>query len=125
MNIKAVFRIAKHYCWEDKEHTKMFFSVVEEGLLRLHYLQYVPFLKLFSHLVNIEDSLQTFRIVYGLVDTVLKNIEEHLRNKPGAIEVCAKCLVKIANKNDKFKKKLFDYKSKINSVMEDSGYRIL
>jgi hypothetical protein len=121
MNRKAVFRIARHYCWEDKQHTTMFFSIVEEGLLRLHYLQYISFLKLFSHLVNIEDSLQTFRIEYGLVNIILKTIEEHLHNKPGAIEMCAKCLVKIANKNDKFKKKLFDCKSKINSVMEDSG----
>jgi ubiquitin C-terminal hydrolase len=124
MNRKAVFRIAKHYCWEDKQHTKMFFSIIEEGLLRLHYLQYLPFLKLFSNLVRIEDSLQTFRIEYGIEKIILKNIEEHMRNMPSSIETCAKYLVKIANKDDKFKKKLYDYKANINSLLDDFGFRI-
>jgi hypothetical protein len=124
MNRKAIFKIAVHYCWEDKRYTKFFFSLVEEGLLRLSHFQYTPFLKLFSKLTSIEDSLQTFRLEYGLVNVILENIEEYLYDKPAAIQVCVNYLVKMANKKEKFRKKLFDYKSKINALMQSFGFKI-
>ncbi len=103
--------------------TKLFFSVFTEGISRLSYMQFDPFLKLFSKMMDIEDSQQAARMDTGLL-IYLRCIEDQINSK-STVSVMVKYLARMANKKEKLRKKVMDNKTKVNEVLGRAEFRIL
>jgi len=123
INPRAVHKIAVHYCWESKPYTKLFLDIFVAGLNKVRSERFPPYLRFFDRLININDSLLSWRIDQGLI-SYLKAIQKNIYSKE-SVERCVNFLVKMAETNSKFRKKLFKQRTKINEILQPVGYRVV
>jgi len=122
LNREALYAIVTHYCWENKHWTEEFLAIFTEGLSKARSDRFSPFLHFFANMVDIEDSMQAWRVTMGL-EFYLKVIQKSM-SKSG-VEDSINWLVKMANTRPLFRKKLFKNRSKINDVIVPLGYRVV
>jgi len=100
-NIPATRDIVFHFSWENKEYSKTFTHMLLDGVLKVKWDSFRPFLKILSTLCRMRDSLYAWRVDLCLTNFV-KMLEDNTNSKEGT-EILAKYFFKQVEKNDEVK----------------------
>ena len=108
--------ILKHWSFENKIRSREFLSVVIDGIKKVEHILYRYYFSVLLELLELEDSLQTWRVDNSMVN-LLKIIKTELRSKEPVV-ACIKYTKKLAKKNDKVKQWVNKTRSATVDVLE-------
>eukprot|EP01129_Flabellula_baltica_P014013 TRINITY_DN6628_c0_g1_i1.p1 TRINITY_DN6628_c0_g1~~TRINITY_DN6628_c0_g1_i1.p1 ORF type:complete len:2292 (+),score=457.58 TRINITY_DN6628_c0_g1_i1:2-6877(+) len=125
LNPKATGTLVSHMCWENREQTTYFMDMIS-GTIKTSQTGIFGFYKLLSCVLDIEDSLQQWRIDNG-IEMCLKFLKQFAQRRSSHGPNTVKFLNQMSNSRIVFKKRLLSskWKSKINDALERGGHHPL
>ena len=122
VQVRATRDLAVHLAWEDERASKMFLSILREGFTKLPSDQLVPYLKVQTSLLNMQDSLQAWRVEAAMCFH-LRVMEVHV-SKMESIDLHEQYLGRLGAKNELVKLWLLKRKEVVNTVMVEGGFEL-